>query len=391
MAPGDARALRRRRPRAARGRRIPLESRLIRAACACDAALASAPAAGRRRGERPASRRGRARARPADRRRAGDAPRARLGARRLRGAPARDIVGRVGRALRDGPCLPAESRTIAWWGLAALVVLSLVTLLVLEHGEMLKDGGRGCAVRLSPLGPGYEPGRARSRCRCSCTMLRRRVHSYLAYDGGSWVRRALRGALLRAGRTPRRRAGPAPDGAPALLRRRLRGDGHRSVEAARADLGCGRAGDDPARERRTLAGDVAGALLLAASLFSHTTGLAFGPQAVRCRLRRSPTLGAAREHSSSRGPCGHGLALRPTLGRPCSAQSTRCRVHSPLADRLRSAITGRAAGGGSRRQPARWVLAALIACGSWLPYGSGCDGSPPPSSIWVSPGGPAVL
>lgn len=318
----------------------------------------------------------------------------------MRGAPARDIVGPVAEAGAPRRALrrwPAESRTIAWWGLAALVVLSLVTLLVLEHGETLKDDELGYAVRLSPLGPGlFEPPVGKYTIPLPLLVYRglfetAGLHSYLAYEivGAGFV--ALCGVLFFV--LAERRVGALALAPTAILlffgaasavtvTGALRLPALISVAAGLAMI--------LAFERRTLAGDVAGALLLAASLFSHPTGLAFGAAAaVLVLLRPSPARWRGAWAFLVPGSVWAivWLSVRPSGGPGYGPidQVPAFMLHSLIA--VASAITGasRLVTAAPGDNPLGWVLAALLACGIvaavWVRVRRA---DPPPATFWAA-------
>ena len=182
------------------------------------------------------------------------------------------------------------------WGLIALVVLSAITLLILERGQTLKGDELGYAVRVLPAGDGFfVPPLGKYMIPLPLLLYRGLfatvgLGSYVPYKLAAIGFVALCGVLFFL--LARRRIGPLALAPTAIV---LFFGGASEVTASGAlrlpELMAVTAGLGMilALERRTLAGDLLGALLLAASLFSHPAGLAFGAAgAVLVLSRPSP-------------------------------------------------------------------------------------------------------
>jgi hypothetical protein len=179
-----------------------------------------------------------------------------------------------------------DRRALEYGGLIVLAVLAVVALLVLERGETLKDDELGYAVRISPLGDGFfVPPMGKYLIPLPLLVYRGLFEtlglgSYLPYELagiGLVVLCAVLFFLL-----AKRRIGPLALAPTAILlffgaASEVTVTGTlRLPELISVGAGLGMM---LALERRNLTGDFIGALLLAASLFSHPTGVAFAAAA----------------------------------------------------------------------------------------------------------------
>ncbi|MGH2965920.1 MAG: hypothetical protein ACRDMH_11140 [Solirubrobacterales bacterium] len=286
---------------------------------------------------------------------------------------------------------------VEWWGLVALVILAVVTLLILERGETLKGDELGYAVRVSPLGDGlFVPPAGKYVIPLPLLVYRglfatAGLGSYLPYElvGSGFV--ALNGVLVFL--LARRRIGAMALAPTAIVlffgtASEVTAAGTlRLPELMSMAAGLGML---LALERRTLTGDVLGALLLAASLFSHPTGLAFGAAgAVLVLMRPSPhrwrsawvVLAPA---------CAWAivwLAVRPSGG-PGSAsldQVPGFTLHSLIA--VTSAITGatRYVHAIPSQNHIGWALAILLVTGCAAALWARLKNHrPPPTTFWAA-------
>jgi hypothetical protein len=290
------------------------------------------------------------------------------------------------------------------WGLLALVVLSVIVLLILEHGETLKGDELGYAVRVSPLGDGFfvpPPG----KYLIPLPLLLYHglfstvgLGSYLPYELVAIGFVVLNGVLVF--RLARRRIGVMALAPTAIVL--FFGTASEVTTAGTLRLPelmsmAAGLGMLLALERRSLAGDALGALLLAASLFSHPTGLAFGAAGIVLILLR-PSPQRWRDLWVIVAPAGTWaivwLAIRPSGG-PGSGpldQVPAFMLHSLIA--VTSAITG--ASRFAHRIPSQnhvgWLLAALLVVGCatalWARLRSH---QPPPPTFWAALVALAVL